>query len=248
MIQVTNISKNFHNNMGVIKALEKISFSAEKEKFTSIIGPSGCGKTTLLRIIGSLTNPSEGEVLIDGKLAQHAYLEHRFGFVFQEPPLLPWRSVLKNIQLPGEILHEEKIKSRAYNLIKLVGLEDFENALPKMLSGGMKTRVAIAMALSFHPSILLMDEPFGNLDEITRDAMNFELLRIWEATKTTAIFVTHSISEALFLSDKVIVFTPRPGRIKKIVTIDLPRPRESKMRKLPEFVEMVEDLRETLAY
>lgn len=246
MIQSINISKRFENNIGVIEVLKKITFSVEKGSFTSLIGPSGCGKTTLLRIIGSIAEPSEGEVLVDGDPSGYVRSNHRFGFVFQEPALLPWRTVLRNIQLPGEILRETKIIARAHELINLVGLEGFENAFPKQLSGGMKTRVALARALIFHPQILLMDEPFGSLDEITRDTMNFELLRIWKEIKTTIIFVTHSISEAVLLSDKVIVLTPRPAEIKKIVTVNLSRPRSREMRREPNFVKMVEDIREQL--
>lgn len=246
MIQVKNVSKVFNNGIGKVKVLNNINFSVEKGGFVSIIGPSGCGKTTLLRIIGSLADPCEGKVLIDGKTTQEECSEQRFGFVFQDPALLPWRSVLANIGLPGEVLHEKEIIKRSLDMVKLVGLEGFERALPKHLSGGMKTRVAIARSLSFCPSILLMDEPFGNLDEITRDMMNFELLRIQEEMRTTVIFVTHSISEAVLLSDKVIVLTPRPGEIKKIVPIDLPKPRHRGTRRMAQSMEYVENLRDVL--
>lgn len=249
MIEIAKISKVFNNhNNKAVEALRGISFSAKKGGFTSIIGPSGCGKTTLLKIVGALINPSEGEVSVDGNSPSQALLKHYFGFVFQEPTLLPWRSVIKNIQLPGEILSERKVIGRAGSLIRLVGLSGFEDSLPKELSGGMKTRVAIARALSFHPPVLLMDEPFGNLDEMTRDTMNSELLRIWGEIKTTVIFVTHSIREAVLLSDNVVVLTPRPGRIKEIVHIDLPRPRTKEMYRLPQFGEMVENIRELLTF
>ena len=247
MIQLKNISKRFKNNIGTIEVLRNISFSVEKGNFISIVGPSGCGKTTLLKIIGSIINSSEGEVLVDGNSAGDECRSHRFGFVFQEPALLPWRTVLGNVQLSGEIIREAKIVERAEELINLVSLKGFEKAFPKVLSGGMKTRVALARALIFNPEILLMDEPFGSLDEITRNMMNFELLRIWKEIKTTVIFITHSISEAVLLSDQVIVLTPRPAEIKKIVTIDLPRPRLIEMRRQIGFVKIVEDLREQLA-
>jgi NitT/TauT family transport system ATP-binding protein len=246
MIQIRAISKTFSNGAGEVHSLRNVSFSVEKGSFVSIIGHSGCGKTTLLKIIGALLEPTQGDVLINNKSSHEAYLEHRFGFVFQEPNLLPWRTALKNIELPGEILQDKAVLARAKEMIKLVNLEGFEQAFPRQLSGGMKTKVSIARALSFHPPILLMDEPFGSLDEITRDAMNLELLRIWEKIKTTVIFVTHSIREAVLLSDKVIVLSPRPGEVKKIVTIDFPRPRTKEMRKLLKFVEFVEDLREQL--
>jgi len=247
MIQLKNISKKFEHNIGTIEVLNKISFSVEKGSFTSIVGPSGCGKTTLLKIIGSIISPSEGEILLDGKATGSSQTNHRFGFVFQEPALLPWRTVLGNVQLPGEIIREAKIVDRAGELISLVNLKGFEKVFPKVLSGGMKTRVSLARALIFNPEILLMDEPFGSLDEITRDAMNFELLRIWREIKTTVIFVTHSISEAVLLSDKVIVLASRPAEIKKIVTVGLPRPRLREMRRQVGFVKIVEDLREQLA-
>lgn len=249
MIELVEIRKVFHNhNNKAVEALKEINFSVEKGSFTSVIGPSGCGKTTLLKIVGAIINPSGGYVTIDGGNPSQALLKHYFGFVFQEPALLPWRSVLRNIQLPAEILHEKKAKARADSLIRLVGLAGFEGALPKELSSGMKTRVAIARALSFHPPVLLMDEPFGNLDEITRDMMNSELLRIWREIQATVIFVTHSIREAVLLSDNVVVLTSRPGKIKEIIHIDLPRPRTREMRRLPEFGAMVEDIRELLTF
>ncbi|MBU1147919.1 MAG: ABC transporter ATP-binding protein, partial [Candidatus Omnitrophica bacterium] len=204
------------------------------------------GKTSLLRIIGALTPFCQGDVRIDGKSIQEFQFKHPFGFVFQEPNLLPWRSVLENVRLPAEILRENDVMTRVAAMIELVNLNGFEHAYPHELSGGMKTRVAIARALSIHPSIFLMDEPFGSLDEITRDAMNFELLRIWNEIKTTVIFVTHSIAEAVLLSDTVIVLTSRPAMVKEIRPIDLARPRTKQMRRTSQFVKIIEDLRERL--
>jgi len=249
MIELTKIGKVFNNhNNKAVEALREISLSIKKGSFTSVIGPSGCGKTTLLKIIGAILDPSEGSVSIDGKSPSQALLKHYFGFVFQEPTLLPWRSVIKNIQLPGEILSEKKAIARAGNLVELAGLAGFEDLLPKELSGGMKTRVAIARALSFHPPVLLMDEPFGSLDEMTRDTMNSELLRIWEEIRATVIFVTHSIREAVLLSDNVVILTPRPGQVKKIIHIDLPRPRIREMYRLPQFGEIAGNIRELLIF
>lgn len=246
MIKLIDISKQYESNFGIIEVLDKISFSVESESFISIIGPSGCGKTTLLKIIGSIINPSSGAVLIDGASTEDMRQKHNFGFVFQEPALLPWRTVLKNVQFPGEIVRESGIVNRAQDLINLVGLGGFEKAFPEMLSGGMKTRVALARALIFNPKIILMDEPFGNLDEITRDMINFELLSIWKKIRSTVIFITHNIGEAVLLSDKIIVLSSRPSGIKRIVTVDFPRPRSREIRRNPGFVKLVEDLRELL--
>lgn len=246
MIKLIKVGKTFTNNKKSVRALSDISLDVKKGNFISLIGPSGCGKTSLLRIVGAIMPASEGEVFVDGYSPHAALSRHYFGFVFQEPTLLPWRNVIKNIQLPGEILSNKEAAERAYELIRLVGLESFSNSYPKELSGGMKTRVAIARTLSFHPSILLMDEPFGSLDEITRDTMNFELLQIWRKIKTTVMFVTHSINEAVLLSDKVVVLTSRPARIKEIVDIPLSRPRSTKMRGAAEFAKLTEGIREQL--
>ena len=226
IIKVKNVSK-FYSNLHV---LDKINFKVKNKEFVSIIGHSGCGKTTLLKIIGGLLQPDEGTVLIENLPNQLALEKGKIGFVFQNPVLLPWRTVLKNIELPLEIKNvKNKISSR--KLIKIIKLEGFENFYPFQLSGGMQQRVAIARALIFKPSILLMDEPFGSLDELTREELGLELLRLWErenSNLSTIIFVTHSIPEAVFLSDKVIVLSGRPAKVSKIIKINLPRPRKIK--------------------
>jgi NitT/TauT family transport system ATP-binding protein len=201
----------------------------------------------MLRMISYLIEPSKGEILIDGeRLSRKYFYQHSFGCVFQDPALLPWRTVLGNVQLSGQILKDKNIVNKSGDFIKLVGLEGYESMFPRQLSGGMKTRVAIARALVFYPSILIMDEPFGDLDEITRDRMSFELLRIKEKINNTVIFVTHKIDEAVLLSDRIIVLSPSPGKVKKIVDVALPKPRCESIRRQLEFVNLVEDLREVL--
>jgi len=246
MIELIKINKIFNHNNKAIVALKEVSFAVEKGSFVSVIGPSGCGKTTLLKIMGALVNPSKGIIMINGQSSRKALSQHSFGFVFQDPTLLPWRTVVGNIQLPAEILKDSAARARVAQLIQLVGLEGFEDSFPRELSGGMKTRVAIARALSFHPSIILMDEPFGSLDELTRDVMNFELLRIWKETKTTVVFVTHNINEAVLLSDKIVILTARPGTIKEIINVDLSRPRVNDLRRTAQFVGLVEGIRNKL--
>lgn len=246
IIKMKNVTKEFHGGDTSITAVENLSMSVLEGEFVTIIGPSGCGKTTLLRLIGDLIKPTSGQITVKGKTPEQARKNRDFGFVFQDPVLFPWRTVIKNVQLPGEIFDNGKVKDRAQELVDLVGLTGFENALPRELSGGMKSRVAIARALTFHPSILLMDEPFGDLDELTRDKMNLELLKIWNKTKNTIVFVTHSIPEAVFLGDRVLVMSPLPGTIKKNIYIDFKRPRRVDLHKDSKFVEMVEGLREDL--
>lgn len=248
MIELCKVSKEYNNNFKAVEALRNVSFRVNRESFISIVGPSGCGKTTLLKIIGGFISPSSGYALNDGVAAQEAIRKHSFGIVFQEPTLLPWRTVAENIRLPLEILYEKNVMPRIRDLIKLVGLEGFENALPNQLSAGMKTRVALARAVIFRPKVILMDEPFSNLDALSRDTMILELLRIWEEIKTTVIFVTHDISEAVFLSDRIVVLTPRPGQVKEIVKVNLPYPRNKQTRRLPEFAIITEDVREILEY
>jgi NitT/TauT family transport system ATP-binding protein len=220
-----------------VVALQNISFEAAENEFISIIGPSGCGKSTMLRVIADLLPVSGGQVLIDGAAAHIARRKREIGFVFQEAALMPWRQSLKNVRLPLEILKRDghNGKTKAQDLLRLVGLEDFGTKRPDELSGGMRQRVSIARALTYDPRLLLMDEPFGALDQITRDEMNQELLRIWEQRKNTVVFVTHSISEAIFLSDRVVVLSPRPGRIVDILPVPLGRPRTSAMKRSPEF-------------
>lgn len=247
ILEVKKLTKNYNN----LQVLNEVSFNINKGEFVSIIGPSGCGKTTLLKIISGLIKPTKGEVRFRDNSVNFNVKKGLFGFVFQNSVLLPWRNVIKNIELPLEIL-ETKNKNKqkiSKKLLKIVGLEGFENYYPNQLSGGMQQRVAIARALTFEPPILLMDEPFGALDEITRNYMNLELLRIWQEEETvtsTIIFVTHSISEAVFLSDKVIVLSERPSKIKKILTIDFPRPRKTEIKSSKEYFNLIECLRKTL--
>jgi NitT/TauT family transport system ATP-binding protein len=222
-----------------LRALSEISFGVERNEFVSVIGPSGCGKSTLLRLLSDLLPVSSGRVLIDGGRPAAARQRREIGFVFQEPALMPWRSSEKNVRLPLEVMRRDGAegKRRAEALLSLVGLSGFDNKRPDQLSGGMRQRVSIARALTYDPPLLLMDEPFGALDQITRDEMNQELLKIWEQTKTTVIFVTHSIAEAIFLSDRVVVLSPRPGRIVDIIDVPLERPRDAEIKRRPAFID-----------
>jgi NitT/TauT family transport system ATP-binding protein len=231
-------------------ALEGISLDIARGEFVSIIGPSGCGKSTLLRIIGDLTGPSRGAVVVNGKPAAQARRDRDYGMVFQAPVLFEWRTVEDNVKLPLEIMgaSAERRTERAAEMLQLVELGDFLKHYPWQLSGGMQQRVAIARALAFEPAILLMDEPFGALDEMTRERMNSEVLRIWEQTGTTVVFVTHSIPEAVFLSSRVVVMSPRPGRITKVIDVDLPRPRNEDTRESRRYFELVTEVREALRH
>jgi NitT/TauT family transport system ATP-binding protein len=232
-LEAEHLSVVFPNGNGGLRAINDISFSVHQQEFVCILGPSGSGKSTLLKVIAGLIKPTTGRVLFSGQ----ELARPRIGFVFQQANLMPWRSVLENILLPLELGHRPRAESidRAMDLIHLVGLEGFERSWPAELSGGMAQRVALARALIHDPEILLLDEPFGALDAITRDKMGTELLRIWQARKTTVLMVTHSISEAVFLADRAIVFTPRPGSICLDTPIHLERPREDSMRYSCEF-------------
>jgi len=232
----------------VTAALEDINLEIRQGEFVSLIGPSGCGKSTLLRIVGDLIQPSSGEVTVNGKPAHRARLDRDYGMVFQAPVLFDWRTVQGNVELPLEILGYDRAKrtARAREMLELVELTDFVRHHPYQLSGGMQQRVAIARALTFEPAILLMDEPFGALDEMTRERMNTEVLRIWEQTGTTIVFVTHSIPEAVFLSSRVVVMSPRPGRVTQVIDIDLPRPRNERTRESERYFELVTTVREAL--
>ncbi len=245
IIKIKNLTKNY----GKLCVLDNLNFDVKKVEFISIIGPSGCGKTTLLKIIGGLIPATSGNIIVKDRPVKIALEKRELGFVFQNPVLLPWRTSLENTKLPLEILGNNSIQGLSNKLFKIVGLEGFENSYPKELSGGMQQRVSIARALTFEPSILLMDEPFGSLDEITRDKMNLELLRIWKKEKTTIstiIFVTHSIPEAVFLSDRIIVLSKRPAKIEKIIDVDLPRPRKTKIKYSKKYIELIECLRKIL--
>jgi NitT/TauT family transport system ATP-binding protein len=229
-------------------ALEGIDLEIRRGEFVSLIGPSGCGKSTLLRVIGDLVPATRGDVVVNGKPAAKARRDRDYGIVFQAPVLFEWRSVEDNVKLPLEILGRppaERAK-RAREMLQLVELADFTRHYPYQLSGGMQQRVAIARALSIEPALLLMDEPFGALDEMTRERMNSEVLRIWERTGTTIVFVTHSIPEAVFLSSRVVVMSARPGRITKVIDIDLPRPRDLETRESRRYFELVTEVREAL--
>jgi len=231
-----------------VTALQNVNLDIHAGEFISLIGPSGCGKSTLLRLIADLTTASQGDLMVNGKSPHKARLDRDYGMVFQAATLYDWRSVLQNVQLPLEIMGYSKKDrdNRAHQMLELVELSKFANHFPWQLSGGMQQRVSIARALAFEPSILLMDEPFGALDEFTRERMNMELLRIWERTGITVIFVTHSISEAVFLSSRIVVMSPRPGRITQVIDNDVPYPRAFETREMPQFFEKVTIVRELL--
>jgi NitT/TauT family transport system ATP-binding protein len=233
---------------GTATALQEIDLQIEPGEFVSLIGPSGCGKSTLLRVIGDLIQPTTGTIDVNGKTAHQARLDHDYGIVFQDSVLFDWRTVAKNIALPLEMLgwDRTKRKERVDAMLRLVELHGFGDHHPWQLSGGMQMRVAIARALAFEPPLLLMDEPFGALDEMTRERLNIELLEIWRRMSSTVVFVTHSISEAVFLSTRVVVMSPRPGRIAGVVDIDLPQPRSADTREEPRFFELVTEVRELL--
>ncbi len=246
MVSLRNVRKQF--GQGGVVALEGIDLEVEAGEFISLIGPSGCGKSTLLRVVGDLTDPSAGEVVVNGKPARKARIDRDYGIVFQDAVLYDWRTVAKNIALPLEMLGWDRKRraERVEEMLELVELSGFAGHHPWQLSGGMQQRVSIARALSFDPALLLMDEPFGALDEMTRERLNMELLRIWEQAQSTILFVTHSIAEAVFLSTRIVVMSPRPGRITDIVAVDLPRPRTVETREEPRFFELVTQVREIL--
>ena len=246
VVTARGVTKTF--GRGGVTALQDIHLEVERGEFISLIGPSGCGKSTLLRVIGDLVEPTAGEILVNGKTAHRARLDRDYGIVFQAAVLYDWRTVSKNIALPLELTgwNRAQRNERVAEMLRLVELEGFEKHYPWQLSGGMQQRVSIARALSFSPALLLMDEPFGALDEMTRERLNDELLRIWAETGSTVIFVTHSISEAVYLSTRVVVMSPRPGRITTVVPIDLPQPRSFATREEPRFFELVTQVREAL--
>ena len=231
-----------------MEALREVSLAVGAGEFISLIGPSGCGKSTLLRLIGDLTAPTAGSLTVNGKPPHRARLDRDYGIVFQAPVLFDWRTVEKNVQLPLELsgVPRDERHARAQRMLELVELAEFARHRPWQLSGGMQQRVAIARALALDPKILLMDEPFGALDEMTRERMNLELLRIWQRTRTTIVFVTHSIAEAVFLSTRVVVMSARPGRITEVIPIDLPRERNVDTRELERYFELVTQVRESL--
>jgi NitT/TauT family transport system ATP-binding protein len=244
MLSVRNLSRSFARpGGGVVQAVEAVSFDVPAGAFLSIIGPSGCGKSTLLRLIAGLDAPSSGSIEITG-----APERRRFGFVFQDPVLLPWLTALENIRFPLDMAGQDRLaaNARAQTLLDLVGLGGFEHALPHQLSGGMRQRTAIARALSYDPPILLMDEPFGALDLLTRDRLNEELLTIWHETRKTILFVTHSVEEAAYLSDRVLVMSARPGRLRASHEIGFARPRGEATRLDPAFHALMAEFRRGL--
>jgi len=243
VLRVQNLGVTFPNGNGGLVALQGVNFSLPAQQFACLLGPSGSGKSTLLRVLAGLLPPTQGEALFSFPGQEDR--RPRIGFVFQQANLMPWRTALENILLPLELQQapHTEARARAQALIELVGLQGFENSLPRDLSGGMAQRVAIARSLIQDPDLLLLDEPFGALDALTRERMGAELLRIWQADRKTVLMVTHSISEALFLSDRVLVLTSRPGRICLDLEVDLPRPREEEMRYTPHFGELSRELR-----
>jgi NitT/TauT family transport system ATP-binding protein len=248
VVEAAGVGKVFGSGASAVMALESIDLTIRQGEFVSLIGPSGCGKSTLLRLIADLTAPTSGTLSINGKPAARARLDRDYGMVFQAPVLMDWRTIARNIELPLEIMGFDAAerRKRSGELLRLVELEAFAERHPWELSGGMQQRVAIARALSFDPKLLLMDEPFGALDEMTRERMNAELMRIWRRTGTTIVFVTHSIPEAVFLSTRVVVMSPRPGRISQVIEIDLPPERSVETRESEPYFRLVTRVREAL--
>ena len=248
VVALSGVSKQFGSGPSALLALASVDLSVEASGFVTLIGPSGCGKSTLLRLVADLTEPTSGAVRVNGKTPRQARLDRDYGMVFQAPVLMDWRTVACNVELPLEVqgVPAADRRRRAEAALDLVGLGEFADRHPWQLSGGMAQRVAIARALVSDPRLLLMDEPFGALDEMTRERLNDELLALWRRLGTTVLFVTHSIAEAVFLSTSVAVMTPRPGRIARLVDVDLPQPRTAMTRDEPQFHELVAEVREAL--
>lgn len=245
-IKIDDVCMSFKdNNSNDVQALNHINLAIKKGEFIALLGPSGCGKTTLLRTIADLLEPTSGKVRISGMTPKEIRLQQKFGIVFQNPVLFEWRTVKKNVELPLEIMYWSKVerKKQADRMLELVGLTKFADHYPKQLSGGMQQRVGIARAFGIKPNILLMDEPFSALDEFTKEKLHDDLLKIWRETNKTVIFVTHNIQEAVYLSDKVCVLSPHPGRLSAVVEIDLPRPRTIGMKDSIQFTELVAKVR-----
>ena len=249
IVSFSNVNMTFNaGSANATTALKGINLTIAPGEFVSLIGPSGCGKSTLLRLVGDLLTPTTGDIQVAGKSARQARLDQEYGIVFQVPVLLEWRTIMKNVMLPMELRKSsrQEQRERAQQLIEMVELKGFEKHYPWQLSGGMQQRAAIARALAIHPRLLLMDEPFGALDEMTRERMNLELHRIWQQTGTTVLFVTHSIAEAVFLSTRIVVMSARPGEILHVTEVDLPKPRDISTREDPAFFRLETEVREWL--
>lgn len=248
VVEAVGVGKVFGASADRVEALRGIDLVLAAGDFVSLIGPSGCGKSTLLRLIGDLLEPTSGSLAINGKTPHQARLDRDYGMVFQSATLLDWRTVRRNVELPLEIMDvdADERQARATEMLELVQLGAFADRYPWQLSGGMQQRVAIARALAFRPSLLLMDEPFGALDEMTRELMQQEVLRVWEETGITVVFVTHSIPEAVFLSTRVVVMSPRPGRISREIPVDLDRHRDADTREDPRYFALITEVREAL--
>lgn len=247
-VSVRGVSLTFQTADGEVQALSNVDLDIAEGDFVSFIGPSGCGKTTLLRIIADLERPTAGTVSVNGVTPERSRLARHYGYIFQAAALYPWRTIERNVALPLEIMgyRAAERKKRVAHYLRLVNLSGFERKFPWQLSGGMQQRASIARALSFEPALLLMDEPFGALDEIVRDHLNEQLLRLWDQTKKTVVFVTHSIPEAVFLSTKIVVMSPRPGRIIDVINNDFARDRTLEIRETPEFVKIAQRVRSGL--
>ncbi len=247
-IDIKTLSLTFETRDGPVYALTNVDLAINEGDFVSFIGPSGCGKTTLLRVIADLEQPTGGQVTVNGVSPQQARLRRDYGYVFQAPALLPWRTLEDNVKLPLEVmgLSSAERQERAAKNLALVNLAGFEKKYPWQLSGGMQQRASIARALSFDPKLLLMDEPFGALDEIVRDKLNDQLLNLWRQTGKTVAFVTHSIPEAVYLSTRIVVMSPRPGRVTDIIDCNLPRDRTLDIRETPDFLRIAQRVREGL--
>ncbi|MBU1304405.1 MAG: ABC transporter ATP-binding protein [Alphaproteobacteria bacterium] len=246
VVRAQNLGLTFPTNDGDVIALSDVNLTINKGEFVSFIGPSGCGKTTFLRTIADLEQPTSGTLTVNGTTPSDARLNRAYGYVFQAPALYPWRTIAQNVALPLEIMALTDKAERIARTLELVNLTGFENKYPWQLSGGMQQRASIARALSFDADLLLMDEPFGALDEIVRDHLNSELLKLWARTRKTIAFVTHSIPEAVYLSTKIVVMSPRPGRVTDIIESDLPAERPLDIRETPEFLRLAARVRDGL--